>query len=53
MREMLLARQNKNTRQIAVDQKTGQILEKVDKNSKPTKRSGSTMIGQNRVQFGQ
>lgn len=53
-KEMMLARQSKNTRQIAIDQKTGAILEKVDKTSKPTKRSGSTMmIGGNRPVFGQ
>jgi hypothetical protein len=52
MKEMMLARQQKNTRQIAIDQKTGAILEKVEKNFKPTKRSGSTMIGANRPAFG-
>jgi hypothetical protein len=52
MKEMMLARQQKNTRQIAIDQKTGAILEKVEKNFKPTKRSGSTMIGTNRPAFG-
>lgn len=51
-KEMMLARQKNNTRQIAIDQKTGAILEKVDKTAKPTKRSGSTMIGHNRPQFG-
>ena len=48
-KEMMLARQSKNTRQIAIDQRTGQILEQRSYlPSKPTKRSGSTMIGANR-----
>lgn len=28
LKEMMLARQSKNTRQIAIDQKTGEILQK-------------------------